>query len=581
MKSLLRFLPLLFPLAAQAAGAHYEQAIQKYQQYLNRFPQGRHASNAKDLVEVTLPRQIDDQSWRSTTAAVEAAREDHEEAIQKYRQYLDRFPQGQHASNAKELVNVTLPRQIDDQAWKSTTTAAEGAGSSYEFAIQQYEQYLRRFPQGRHISDAMALVDVTLPHRIAERNREHDYQTAVRDASTEFQLKNWFNADQAIRRALEIKPDSAESVQLKEMQQTVAHALFDAQVVSFNKAIESKAIGTASEILTQATAILPDDPSLEFEEGSKSLGMLLSDGQLQEAKAELGKLKALNIESDKWVGLDRKISLAIEKTISSAVLRGRAALQSNNIAEANEALGAALAVDPMNPSVLALQSEIKDFAYKRAMIEALNYVNAGSFTTALDIINRVLIDRPDDSTALQVKNIVGELNSLPQAIEFNPDEAIAAASASRQGWYRPDNFMFTARITSYQNQGNGYGTPAIVYAEKINLFGVSYTLCIDLRDPQNQWTTPAIAPPAVGATVLVYGQGCRVDLRPVGGTRQVAPIAPQWSNALRKYGISITANAPAASVPEIWTRAIVILPDDYISSRKKALATVAQAMSPH
>jgi tetratricopeptide (TPR) repeat protein len=251
--------------AADAAGANYDQAIQQYRQYLNQFPQGRHASQAKELVEVTLPQQIDDQAWKLACAGAEAAGAKYDAAIQQYAQYLSHFPQGRYASKAKELVEITLPQQIDDQAWKATTTAAEEAGPNYELAIQQYRQYIDRFPQGRHVSTAKQLAEVTLPQQMVERNREHDYQTAVEDAAKYFRLKDWVNADRAIRRALEIKPDAVESAHLKEMQLKMADDLREQQyqeAISHAQAsLTSGEPEAAVEFCKAALAAKPNDPT--------------------------------------------------------------------------------------------------------------------------------------------------------------------------------------------------------------------------------------------------------------------------------------------------------------------------------
>jgi TPR repeat protein len=152
-----------------AARTNLEQAIQQYQQYLNRFPEGRHASNAIELVQVTLPQQMDDQAWKAVTARGLPAGTNYEQVIQQYQQYLDRFPHGRHASNAVELVQVTLPQQMDDQAWKAVTARGLPPGTNYEQAIQQYQQYLHRFPHGRHASNAVELVQVTLPQQMDDQ----------------------------------------------------------------------------------------------------------------------------------------------------------------------------------------------------------------------------------------------------------------------------------------------------------------------------------------------------------------------------------------------------------------------------
>ena len=353
--------------AAKAAGANYEAAIQQYRQYLDRFPQGRHSANAKELVEVTLPQQMDDHAWKEVGTATEAAGANYEAAIQQYRQYLDRFPQGRHSANAKELVEVTLPQQMDDQAWKTASTASEATGGNNEQAIQQYRQYLDRFPQGRHASVAKELVEITLPKQIIDResklSREREYQTAVKDASKYFQLKDWVNTDHAIKRALEMKPDDVESAQLKEMQQKMADDLreqqYQEQLSHAQASLASGEPEAAVEFCRVALVAKPNDP---------------------------GALQLLR---------DATESSKRAKTYGNAMNEARSLLDQQKWKEALAAVDTALSTVAGDKTALLLKDKIKesevDAHYQEAMRDAKSHMDKQEWDSASSSCNKALM----------------------------------------------------------------------------------------------------------------------------------------------------------------------------------------------
>jgi tetratricopeptide (TPR) repeat protein len=380
--------------AADAAGVNYEQAIQQYRQYLDQFPQGRHASQAREFVEVILPQQIDDQAWKLACTGAEAAGAKYDAAIQQYTQYLSHFPQGRYASKAKELVEVALPQQIDDQAWKATTTAAEEAGPNYELAIQQYRQYIDRFPQGRHVTTAKQLVEVALPQQILDRK----YRTAVKDASNYLRLKDWVNADQAIRRALEMKPDGAESAQLREEQLKMVDDLREQQYQEgLSHAQASMAGGepeAAVEFCRAALAAKPNDPT------------------------------ALQVLRDATESSKRA------KVYGDAMSQARSLLDQQNWTEALAAVNTALSTVPQDKAALAFKDKIKESEinahYQEAIIEAKSHLSQQEWDAASSSCNRALTYKPDDQDAKTLLAVITKaahdaINSIP---DLDPAEVI-------------------------------------------------------------------------------------------------------------------------------------------------------------
>ena len=355
-----------------AAGTNYEQAIQQYRQYLDQLPAGRHAAQAKSLVEVTLPQQMDDQAWELASTGANSAGTNFEQAIQHYRQYIGIYPHGSHASNATSLVEVILPQQIDDQAWNTanaaanvtgtryedafryyrqyvdkfpsgrhaaaaddqawntTTAAGAAAGTHYEWEFAFYRRYLDRFPAGRHASEATKIFDVELPKLVALRDREAEYQTAVSDAMLHFQKKDWALADQCIKMAMDIKPDGVELKQIIAMQPVIAvelreqqyrEALADARRVLANGEPEQAAVFCRAALVAK-----PDDPTVTQ--------------LLQETTESLNRVKPYQ----------------------DAIRRASSLLDQQKWLEALAAVNAALAIRSGDQAALSIRSKIMEAA---------------------------------------------------------------------------------------------------------------------------------------------------------------------------------------------------------------------------
>jgi tetratricopeptide (TPR) repeat protein len=326
---------------------------------------------------------------------------------------------------------------------------------------------------------------------------------------------------------------------------------------------------SAEKEYSELSSFFPNDSRLgdsrakitaaEFEDGDKSLETFLSHGQLSEARIELSKLKAMNVEPAKLARLDQQVSLAIEKVISPALLRGRAALQAGDLSGANEALAVALSFDPENVSALGFQRQISDFRYKNGMTTALKQVNADAFAAALDTINKILAERPDDSIATQMTQTLGELTELPDAVEFRPYEAIASYDRSRR--YVAGNIRFVATITGYGSSGF-----PVAYASVVGAYGSPYTM--DIEGPGNQNLSEQQFRVPIGTTVLVFGRGYLIDLHPLGG-----PAAGRVRYRVDPYTYRQVADPASLPGPNFSITAIKILPSDFVTSRKLALIT--------
>ncbi|MCC7219964.1 MAG: hypothetical protein IT490_04475 [Candidatus Contendobacter sp.] len=112
------------------AAAQKENTLTAYRDYLKRFPHGQHLSEVNEM----LIRQ-DDRAFQNAQAF---------NTVLAYQDYLRQFPQGRHHSDADQALI-----QLDDYAFKS----AQQAGS-----LEAYQEYVRRFPQGRHLHDVNSTI---------------------------------------------------------------------------------------------------------------------------------------------------------------------------------------------------------------------------------------------------------------------------------------------------------------------------------------------------------------------------------------------------------------------------------------
>ncbi len=353
----------------------------------------------------------------------------------------------------------------------------------------------------------------------------------------------------------------------------VTRSKFDSAVKAFSQALQSQDTETASANLDEAESLIPDDMSLghlqkelletKFTKEAANLNVFVSNNAFSEAKIEFSKLQALNIEPGKTADLSAQLSAAIKQAIVSDIVRGKDALHSNDVSEAAKALNDAILLNPGDVSVLAFQDQISDYKYLSGMKQALGEVRTDAFPLALEAINRVLGDRPDDSIATRTKQMLIEFMPIAQAKTFTPEDAIASRVIPS------GNVLFTGRITYAGSHAQGYA-PIDVESNQDNGDN-PYTLHIYAPGVYNEvpengpeaasWRGVGVRPaamatgiaPAVGTTVLVYG--------PVTGQ-----VDNDHSSRLNPFNFAI--------------HSLKILPLDFISKRKAAIVqAISEAVS--
>jgi outer membrane protein assembly factor BamD (BamD/ComL family) len=138
--------------------------------YLQNFPNGRHAAEARERIaalEAQARKDADERAWAVARQADTAA---------AYADYLRDFPSGAHAAEARErqaALEQQAPRQADEKAWAE----ALRLGTQVSF-----RDYLRQFPNGAHTAEARQRL-AALEQQARREADENAWDEAVRNGS--------------------------------------------------------------------------------------------------------------------------------------------------------------------------------------------------------------------------------------------------------------------------------------------------------------------------------------------------------------------------------------------------------------
>jgi serine/threonine protein kinase/formylglycine-generating enzyme required for sulfatase activity/outer membrane protein assembly factor BamD (BamD/ComL family) len=176
---------------AEAAG-DYEQAISVYRDFHEQYPEGRHAEEAWVRAEKELPAQIELHSYRQAVAKAELAAQasELEAAIDALREYLDQYPAGEYSDRIREQCEQELPERIQENYYENLKAQAEAAEKkeNYEVAIEAYQAYLERYPDGKFAGQAMQKCNVELPDLLdglTFRNAQANAEAALKESRFE------------------------------------------------------------------------------------------------------------------------------------------------------------------------------------------------------------------------------------------------------------------------------------------------------------------------------------------------------------------------------------------------------------
>lgn len=142
---------------ADWARALQRDTIPGYEDYLADWPEGLHAEEARAIIETRQQAAADAAARAEELARQEAAdwaRATELNTVASYQAYLDKHPGGPNASEARRLMEAIQRAAADDAAFAQAEALHTSAA---------YDQYLQSFPQGRHAMAAQAALEILRP----------------------------------------------------------------------------------------------------------------------------------------------------------------------------------------------------------------------------------------------------------------------------------------------------------------------------------------------------------------------------------------------------------------------------------
>lgn len=155
--------------------AYQTNSVDGYRIYLNTYPNGSHASDAKSRIG-----ELDDSMWQSSKDCIDGCRK-----------YLEKFPNGKHSAEAQEMIDdepwfeakkrntiagyeeykqnhpgkhaaeieECMNNLRDDTDWEGAVAGAVAAGNT-----EAYKAYLAQHPNGKHVSEATTRINNSALH---------------------------------------------------------------------------------------------------------------------------------------------------------------------------------------------------------------------------------------------------------------------------------------------------------------------------------------------------------------------------------------------------------------------------------
>ena len=139
------------------ATAQQADSIRGYEAYLADWENGLHADEAR--ARIAEIKAAEDARQRAAREAAEAEARAWQTAaaantVASYQAYLDGFPAGKNAGEARARIAALQSSAADEAAWQSAKAADRAAA---------YEQYLNAFPQGAYAAEAIAAIERLRP----------------------------------------------------------------------------------------------------------------------------------------------------------------------------------------------------------------------------------------------------------------------------------------------------------------------------------------------------------------------------------------------------------------------------------
>jgi S1-C subfamily serine protease len=150
--------------AAEAVPLDPARVLRLAEDYLKQYPGGRHVRPAQALLVLARSRQ----ALHEIELREQRAGDRYEEVLEAYRQFLERYPSCPAAlrEQAQQKVSVELPARIDDRDFARAQEAAAAGDAERQLAL--LGAYLKDHPEGRHARDARQFYEAHRPLAPAE-----------------------------------------------------------------------------------------------------------------------------------------------------------------------------------------------------------------------------------------------------------------------------------------------------------------------------------------------------------------------------------------------------------------------------
>jgi len=139
------------------ASAESRDTIAGYEDYLEAWPEGLHASKAKERIaemKTAIEAAQKDAAERAAAEARDWQAAAQTNSINSYQDYLAKHPGGKNAPEAQKRIDRLQASAADNAAWEAARTAN---------TVNAYQQYLNSFPQGAYAAQAIAAIDNLRP----------------------------------------------------------------------------------------------------------------------------------------------------------------------------------------------------------------------------------------------------------------------------------------------------------------------------------------------------------------------------------------------------------------------------------
>lgn len=135
------------------ADAERQDTLSAYQSYIDAFPNGAHVAEAKAAMKaIQNARAAAQRRAAQEKAAWQKAAGDNTAA--SYQTYLDAYPSGANASEARSRIDTMNAKAADDRAFDTAKNLNTKTA---------YQSYMNSYPQGAHVPEAMQAMDKLTP----------------------------------------------------------------------------------------------------------------------------------------------------------------------------------------------------------------------------------------------------------------------------------------------------------------------------------------------------------------------------------------------------------------------------------